>query len=148
MTSETTGQELDRLEALLDRYGARGADWPAADRAWAEALVARDPAARQLMDEARFAEEALHRLHAPQPDAALIGEIMAASPAGTGARATRPWPFRTVWKPLAGLAFALVLGLATGVLTPDYGPQTQTLTTAEVVELVTDGAVGVGFEGE
>ncbi len=148
MTRETAGQELERLDALLDRHGAAEKRWPEAERVWAADLMAREPAARRLVDEARFAEEALSALPVPQPGAALIGDILAASPAATGGRAARPWPFRTLWKPITGLAFALMLGLATGVFAPDYGSQIETLTTTEFVELATDGAVGVGLDDE
>lgn len=148
MTTETTGQDLERLEAALDRFGADLARWPDAERGWAEALAGATPAARRLIDQARFAEAALDALPTPRPDATLVGSILAASPAGTGALASRPWPFRTFWKPMAGLAFALMLGLATGVLAPDYGSQTQTITTAEVIEIATDGTVGFGLGDE
>lgn len=139
---------MDRLETLLDRFGASRTRWPATDRAWADGFIAREPAARRLADQARFAEDALNALSAPRPSAALIGDILAASPAGTGARASRPWPFRTFWKPVTGLAFALMLGLATGVLAPDYDTQTQTITTAEVLDVATDGAVRVDYGDE
>lgn len=146
MTEETTRQELERLEALLDRHGAAFTTWPETDRNWAEGFVARDAEARGLADRARFAEEALNLLSAPRPDGALIGRILDSSPAGNGAAASRPWPFRTVWKPLSGLAFSLVLGIATSVMAQEYS--TQTLTTADIVEFATDGSVDSELEDE
>jgi anti-sigma factor RsiW len=65
----------EEFESLLLAQGADLARWPAAERAAAEALLARDPAARDLLEEAA-------RL-----DALIFGAVQ--SPAGGGALATR-----------------------------------------------------------
>ena len=106
MTSPLT---MERLQQLLDAYGAAPERWPHAERAAAERLVAQSDAARARWEEAAEVDRLLDALPADSPSPALTARVLAAAPR----RRPRPWQ-RVVAAtvPLAAAA-AVVLWLAT-----------------------------------
>jgi hypothetical protein len=105
------GGSLARFEALLDAYGAEPRRWPEDRRAWAEALLARSPAAVSARDEAARLDLLLDAADTEGASAALMGRVLAAAPAPRRPLRLR---LREILKPAIGLAFAAVLGLALG----------------------------------
>ncbi len=77
------GMTLDRLRTLLDAYGARPDAWPVAERAAADALLARSAEARALRDAAAALDAVLDRAPAIEPTAALAGRVLAGTPRPT-----------------------------------------------------------------
>lgn len=71
---------LDRLDELLDAYGARPERWPDGERDAALALVAGVPAARARVDAAAALDAVLDRAPAVASSAALAGRILAGAP--------------------------------------------------------------------
>ena len=103
--------ELDRFKALAAAYGGRPVRWPAAERAAAEALMARSPeACAAVLDEAAGLDDVLDSWHAPPPSADLRATVLAAAPKA-GVRRPRLWE---AWLPGAGLAAIGVAGVICG----------------------------------
>jgi len=109
----------EQLEEGLDRYGGDLTRWPAALRAEAEALTARDAGAARLVAAAARLDDTLAEAMRPMPvDAALIGRIVAHI--GDGFHhdvAVRPTGRLVAWAGAAMVAF-LVTGYAAGVALP------------------------------
>ena len=78
----------ERLQALLEAYGAALDRWPSAERGAAEALLARSESARAAKAETGRLDELLDRLQPPAPSPALAARLVALRVA----RAPRPAP--------------------------------------------------------
>lgn len=104
--------ELDRFKALAAAYGGRTAHWPEAERAGAEALMARAPdaCAAVLADEAGL-DELLDGWRAAAPLAELRAAVLASAPAKGAPRRSWRW---ADWLPSAGLAAVGVAGIICG----------------------------------
>jgi hypothetical protein len=105
----------DDIEQALDRFGGNLAQWPAALRAEAESLIARDPVIRARFDEARHLEALLAEAVAPVPvDAASIGRIVATAQGQRREVMFRPGPRFAAWAS-AALVALFVIGFSTGL---------------------------------
>ncbi|MBN9466595.1 hypothetical protein [Brevundimonas sp.] len=102
---------IERLQALAEAYGGDLRRWPADQRAFAESLVAADPAARALLDEAAALDALLDASPSVAPSADLTARVLRAAP---GARA-KSRPRRAVWLLGAGWAAAACAGVIAGV---------------------------------
>ena len=102
---------IERLQALAEAYGGDLRRWPADQRAFAESLVAADPAARVLLDEAAALDALLDASPSVAPSADLTARVLRAAP---GARA-KSRPRRAVWFLGAGWAAAACAGVVAGV---------------------------------
>lgn len=102
---------IERLQALAEAYGGDLRRWPADQRAFAESLVAADPAARVLLDEAAALDALLDASPSVAPSADLTARVLMAAP---GARA-KSRPRRAVWFLGAGWAAAACAGVVAGV---------------------------------
>ena len=115
---------LSIFQRRLDAHGADLSAWPAAERAAAEALLARSDAARRARDEAARLE-ALLRAEPPGADARLRAAILAL-PQEHGqvrpAPAAAPYRWRPRWLPwapaFAALAASAAVGFIVGTTTP------------------------------
>ncbi|NBB65412.1 hypothetical protein GVN18_39805 [Pseudomonas sp. ODNR1LW] len=72
--------KAERLQTLAEAYGADLRRWPASERAFAESLLAADPALRAVLDEAAALDALLDASPAPTPSADLAARILAAAP--------------------------------------------------------------------
>lgn len=117
--------DLSAFELALDRLGPDVEAWPAADRERAGALLARDPRARALLDEAERLDALLHEdvLPAVAPPARLAARL--ASIPATERRVplrARWWsalPVRLAWGAgAAALAASAVFGLLLATAEP------------------------------
>jgi len=108
----------ERLNELIDAYGAEPARWPAAERAAAQALLARTPAARARLAEAAALDSRLDSWtgNAPALDPARLAAAASAGPQPRPLSRPRPamrWtPF--AWQGAAGLAAAALAGFLIG----------------------------------
>ncbi len=114
--SNDTLMTLERLGTLLDAYGGDLRRWPEPARSTAEALIARDGAARLLFNQALALDALLDEASAIAPSPALKARLIArAKPAlwrqGFGAL----WPFGAAWQPAAAFALIAALGISLGV---------------------------------
>lgn len=128
------GMTLERLEAILDAYGAEPARWPQAERGAAEDLLARSVDARALASEARQLDMLLNAAPLHEPSEALVARLIAARPAAMpvpvpviatsafGARKSLMakffsivWPYGSPAFPAGAVLASLVLGVITGV---------------------------------
>ncbi len=80
MMSET--MTLERMRALVAAYGGKPANWPAAERAAAEALLARSPEARAALAEAEPLDTLLDAVPALAPSPALRAAVLGGMPQG------------------------------------------------------------------
>jgi len=71
---------LERLEHILDAYGADPAHWPDADRAAALALLAQSADARRRRDDAAALDVLLDAVPAVSPSPALAARVLEAAP--------------------------------------------------------------------
>lgn len=118
---------FERFAAMVEAYGGAPDRWPDAEREAAEALLATEPRARALLREALALDQLLDAVPSPAVSAALTGRILASLPErrrGLRAVLAELMPGRPVWQPLAGFAFALVMGVGVGVLWPVSAPYT------------------------
>lgn len=102
----------DRFVALAAAYGADPRRWPAAERAAAEALLARDraDAPAVLTPEGRL-DAWLDAYAVPAPSAALIDRILASAP-----QPALLWSRARLWWSGLGLAGVSLAGALTGAL--------------------------------
>ncbi len=114
--------KLERLQHLLDAYGADANRWPATERASAEALIAAEPAAARLVADARKLDRELDSFSvAPAPmtlhDAILRRARQAEAPRKLSWRDVLGdfLPVRPLWPNVAGLAAAAVIGIGIGL---------------------------------
>ena len=118
---------LDRLAAVLDRYGASQTRWPAQERDALEPLMLRSARAQALVRAAETLEEALDAVQPPAPSDALIGKVLGThAPRGAAkhrpARRTVNWIFQLGPVPAAAasaLAAAVVTVVAMSYLQSD-----------------------------
>lgn len=112
--------KIERLQEILDAYGADPSRWPAGERAAAEGLLRGSTEARAMQTQAATLDTALDHWQAPPTDPWLVQRIVAK------ARSTpqrRPSLFERlgiflpgpVWPQLAGLAGALLIGFVIGM---------------------------------
>lgn len=116
---------LERLQQLTEAYGAKPERWPEADQAAALALIASDPGARRLADEAAKIDRLLDEAASAPVTRALEERILARLPshakrsAGFAERIGELFATRA-WLPASALACSLALGLAVGALLPGF----------------------------
>ena len=117
--------DLARLEQILDACGADPDGWPVAERDDALALLASSAEARALGERAARLERLLDRAPTLEPSPELRARVLAAAGraappwrARSDAWALALWPFGPVWRPAAGLAAAVLLGVAVGTVAP------------------------------
>jgi len=103
--------KIDRLEALAQAYGGDLRRWPADQRAFAESLIAADPAARAVLDDAAALDALLDASPAVVPTANLAARVLAAAPV----RKARGHLGRLAWFLGAGWAAAACAGMVAGV---------------------------------
>ena len=121
--------ELDRLEELLDTFGADPERWPAAERSALETFAGTDKLARQMFVEAQALERVMDAAPAGSVSAALKAKIVAAALEDTTREATvvplmqdharsgrlfSIRPAQSMW-PAAALAASFAFGLYMGV---------------------------------
>jgi hypothetical protein len=71
---------MERLQCLLDAYGAAPERWPDAEREAAARLIARSDAARARWEEAADVDRLLDTLPVDPPSPALTARVLAAAP--------------------------------------------------------------------
>lgn len=112
------GMTLQRFAELVDAYGADARRWPLAERAAAQALVAADPAAAALQQQAAMLDAMLDADVAAPASHTARRALMAALPARGPALATRWQELLALlggWRiALPALAVALVAGVNIG----------------------------------
>jgi len=113
MNDRTDAMTLATFETLLDAHGADLATWPLDRRHAARALVAREPAAKTLLDEATRLDRMLGALGAPGPSDALQARVAAMAQAQTGGHWIWVMVARPVWRP-ALFAAAMLGGVYLG----------------------------------
>lgn len=113
--NDNVPMNLERLADLLDAYGGDVRRWPVALRAPAEALIAREPMARRLFDQALALDGLLDQAPAPLPSRALKTRLVerAAPPIWRQSLAAL-WPFGPAWQAAAAFAVIAALGVALG----------------------------------
>lgn len=103
---------IERLNEILNAYGADPLRWPVGERLTAQALAAREPRAAVLIAEAAAMDMLLDQAPAEAPSPALIAAVLKRRP--KQAWIVRAWrdlfPEMPVWRPALGLAVALALG--------------------------------------
>lgn len=147
---------MDRLEQILDAYGASPEAWPASERAAVTALLQSSEQARQLCRQAAELDEVLDAAPSIEPSAELRRRVIGAVPARPPSfaerldgLAARVWPFGPRWRPAAALVIAAALGIAVGTWMPnDPGATagTDTASTQDISELVFAGSAYSGDE--
>lgn len=112
-----------RLKQLLTSYGADPARWPEAEREAAVMLLASDPAARRMQQEAASLDEWLVRSPVPAfagLESRLLQQALPARGLGLAdwlaswLRPSSEHPLRSLWRPAAVACVPLVLGLLIG----------------------------------
>jgi len=113
--TEDNAIDLTRLGEGLDAYGGDFRRWPQGLRAAAEALVARDQAARRLRETALALDALLDQAPSPLPSRALKARIMrpVAPPLWRQLLAAL-WPLGPAWQPAAALVLLAAIGIAIG----------------------------------
>lgn len=137
MTANDTEREaLTRFEALLDAYGAEPHRWPADRRAAAEALLQRSREAQALHAAAARLDALIDAAKVEPAPADLVGRVLNAAPSARArASAERKGWFAGLFKPVAGLAFAAVLGLGLGVVVSPFAGANGDLAEGDTVTL-------------
>jgi hypothetical protein len=108
----------ERLDELIDAYGADPVRWPAAERAAAQALLARTPDARTRLAEAAALDSRLDSWPGSVPAldparlAAAASAVPQPRPLSRPRTAIRWTPF--AWQGAAGLAAAALAGFLIG----------------------------------
>ncbi len=120
----------DRFAALVASYGANPSRWPPEERAQAQAFVASNSVAREVLADAAALDTTLDRLPTEDGSPALRARILSAfdalhrQPAGGGIGQTLArlrdmiWPGAPVWQPASAFALSLALGVAMGLFVP------------------------------
>ena len=105
--SQTNEMTQARFAEILDAYGAEPRRWPEAERAAAEAFMARQAdIAEPLLAEARALDDAMG------PAAAAPGDLLEAR---ILARLLRPAPRpAAIWRPAGAIAAMLLIGVCLG----------------------------------
>jgi hypothetical protein len=132
-----------RFESLIAAYGADPARWPAAERAAAEALLARAPELRARTAQAAALDTALDRWPSPAPPALDAEQLAARVSAMPQGRVVAFRPRRraaALWPNAAGLAAAALAGFLIGWSGLDSNllpPREETSTVALIIEEAT-----------
>lgn len=142
-----------RIAALIAAYGAAPERWPAGERAAVKAALAASPRLRRHRDDEAALDALLDAAPpAPAPSAALqaglawlpmaCGTWRAGAPAGRGGWQALVGLTGDALRPAAGLAAAVVLGIAVGLWTgPGSVPAYAQMDFAEIGFLAGDGAL-------
>jgi hypothetical protein len=110
---------LQRLQAVVDAFGANPDRWPAAERSALEALVIGDEAARKIVGDAEKLDSILDQAAPPPPAPELMADILFVPPKSNWRQILAElWPFGPIWKPASGLAMALAISVMTAALMP------------------------------
>ena len=88
---------LERFQELIDAYGAGPSRWPVAERAAAEALLARDARARALLTDAAALDGLLDSAAAPEPSDLLRHRVLRAAPRARAAISRFGWASGAGW---------------------------------------------------
>jgi len=112
---------FERFKELLDAFGADFKRWPETERAAASALIAREPAARAALAEARRLD-ALLDLYAPPANRAAETRLRTALDAVPAGATVTVRAARLSWPRAAALAATLLLGVATGMVASNLAP--------------------------
>ena len=110
--------ELKRLRAIVDAYGADPARWPRPEREGALRLLARSPEAAGYRDRAREVDALLDLATAYEPAPGLLARVLARPARRRANLFEELWPFGPIWRPALGMAAAIVLGVAAGLVAP------------------------------
>jgi hypothetical protein len=111
---------IARLREIMEAYGGSAAQWPAAERGAALALLNRSPEARALRDKAHALDRVLDRLEVPPPSEELESALTDIRPEAP-VRRTAPAaaPFFGYGKP-AALAASVLIGVCIGFGVGNY----------------------------
>lgn len=139
-----------RVLALVDAYGGDPTRWPEHEREAAVALLSGDRELARAADEARHLDLMLDTLPVPRPNPALRVALKEIPERGNPLLdLIAGWV--GLWRPAAGLAFAVVLGIVIGAANPEL-PLPGFGSTATLAETTTDtdtyslaAASAVGF---
>lgn len=101
--------KTERLAEILEAYGGDPLRWPESERLAAQGLAARDPRAAAMVAEAEALDALFDAAPVHMPSAALAARILAKRPRPSLWREL--FPNAGVWKPAAGFALALALGV-------------------------------------
>ncbi len=123
----------ERVKALIDAYGGDPARWPDDEREASLALVAEDGDLARAADEAGALDLTLDAVPAPAPSPALRASLKEIPETGSS---LLTWITDSlgIWRPVAGLATAAVLGIVLGITVPDLplpGPSVETAEPAD-----------------
>ncbi|MCY4427014.1 MAG: hypothetical protein OXC05_08285 [Halieaceae bacterium] len=114
----TSKFEIEQFAELLDSHGAEPARWPETLRSRALMLVAAEPAAQSLLQEAHRLEAALNALPAPAAPIGLKSRIIARLPSVTPIflpDRMLDWLTTALWRPLLLASLPLAFGFTLGV---------------------------------
>ncbi len=121
---------IERLQVILDAFGADPRRWPEAERDAALALIAGDAEARFRQKKARRLDALLDEaapVHLDLDAAAIVAGVTGATANVRRFAGKRSAPFTVIWPSFAGLAAAAVAGFVIGWLNlANYGFDTQT----------------------
>lgn len=106
--------KIERLEVLAEAYGADLGRWPAHERAFAESLIAANPAAHAVLEDAAALDAMLDASPRVTPSADLTTRVLAAAPKAK-MRTARGHLGRVFWILGAGWAAAACAGVVAGV---------------------------------
>jgi hypothetical protein len=135
----------ERVLTLIHAYGADPARWPDAECNAARQLAETDPELRRAMDAAYQLDAVLDRLPDPRSAPALrvaLNEI----PDHSAGLLELVVGWLGVWRPAAGMAVAMGLGVVIGATNPDL-PVPGFDAPSRAVADVDAGAEAVGFDG-
>jgi hypothetical protein len=109
---------MERLEAILDAYGAAPRRWPEDECYGVQRLLDSSAEARRRLEDAARLDELLDAVPLERPRAALEQRILAAAPRP---RASQRWRLAALAAPLAAAAAVLLWISARRPATPDGG---------------------------
>lgn len=118
--------DTTRFKEIIDSYGTSVTRWPEAERDEALRVIVKDQDARRYTQAAAVLDESLDLVPAIEPSRAFLNRVVGLAdsrPArASGLQGIRTiWPFGPIWRPAAGLAIALLLGLFAGTIVDPYG---------------------------
>ncbi len=156
----------DRFQDLLDSRGSDLSAWPKADRLAAERLIASDPGAAKIFEDARRLDSLIHLSLAGAPEGeqnAIASRILAGLPKTLPAqerqtepgvielrpprKKPKPWAFwpaqEAFFPPVAALGFAAAFGIAVGLFWAQNTAERQEASAdAAAIIFQTDSAIG------
>lgn len=139
MTNEP--MTMSRFRSLIEAYGALPAHWPAAERAAAQAFLARHDEAKALVEGEAWIDRLLDSLPAAEPSAALKARLMPRARVAWFKDLMKAlWPeAQSAW-PAGVLAASMALGVAIGALVPTLSAEVDEMAAAEVVSFAFSGS--------